>query len=320
MDENVTFDEKVQWTLQQKVSHALFVIDEFYHHYDGECYISFSGGKDSCLLKFLCDKFTDMAGYPRMKVVFNNTTNEHREILDFVKSFGEEIIWLRPKITFAESLKKNGYPLVSKEQAQYIREAKTTKSDKLRNLRMFGRGGKKGRQGMISEKWQYLVYEDIKITEKCCQVLKKDPAIKFEKETGLKPILGVTAGEGTLRLQQARMHKCNIFGDRPKSKPLNVFTEENVWDMILSNKIPYCTIYDDQTIEGKIISGEKRTGCAYCAFGVQFDHPSNTKFHRLYYRDRKRYKSIMDKLGYRNALHKIGIVLPDDEGSQQTLL
>src|SRR5690606_13304536 len=104
--------------------------------------------------KWLCDKFTDMCGYQRMPCVFNDTTNEHREILEFVKSFGDEIIWLKPKMTFAQSLIKNGYPLISKEQAQYIREAKHTNSDFMRDLRMNGRGGEKKRQGMISNKWK----------------------------------------------------------------------------------------------------------------------------------------------------------------------
>lgn len=315
----IPFDEKIKWTLQQKVFHALSVIDQFYHHYNGNVYVSFSGGKDSCVLWWLCNKFTDAAGYPRIKAVFNNTTNEHKEILDFVKSFGEQVTWLKPKMTFAQSIIKNGYPLVSKEQAQYIREVKNTKSKNLLDLRMNGRGGDKGRQGMISKKWQYLVKSDIKVTERCCDILKKNPAIKFEKETGLKPIIGVTYDEGNLRLQQARMNQCNTFGDRPKSKPLSIFSESDIWDVILSNKIDYCDIYKDQIIDGKIISGEKRTGCAYCAFGVHLEDENNNKFYRLYYRDRKRYKSMMDKLGYRKALKEIGIKLPDEMGSQQTL-
>lgn len=315
----IPLSEKIKWSLQQKIWHALTLIDQFYHHYEGKCYISFSGGKDSSALWWLCNKFTDSCGYPRMKVVFNNTTNEHREILDFVKSYGDQVTWLKPKITFAQSLEKNGYPLISKEQAQYIREVKATKSEKMRKLRLNGRGGEKGRQGMISKKWQFLVEDDIKITEQCCKVLKKDPAKKFEKETGLKPIIGVTYDESGLRRQQAEMNPCNIFGDRPVSKPLNIFSESDVWDLLLSNNIPYCNIYNDQIIDGILVTGEKRTGCAYCGFGVHLENVENNKFHRLYHRDQKRYKSMMDKLGYRDALHKIGIRLPDDPNQQQKL-
>lgn len=319
---SILLSEKVKWSLDQKVSHALTLIDEYYHHYNGKVYLGFSGGKDSVLLRWLCNKFTDACGYPRIKCVFNNTTNEHTEILAFVKSFGDEITWLKPKITFAQSILINGYPLISKEQAQYIREAKTTNSDKLRQLRMFGRNkvsklGGKYKQGGIADKWTFLVNDDIKVTEKCCDILKKNPAKKFEKETGLKAIIGVTQGEGGLRKQRAQMQDyCNTYGDRPVSKPLNIFTESDVWDLLLTNKIPYCEIYNDQVIDGLIITGEKRTGCAYCAFGVHLEDSDNNKFTRLYYRDRKRYISMMDKLGYREALKKIGIKLPDNEGSQ----
>lgn len=313
-----SLEEKVKWNLSQKVSHSLMLIDEFYHTFNGNVYISFSGGKDSVLIKWLCDKFTDMCGYPRIKCVFSNTTNEHSDILDFVKTFGDDVVWLKPKITFAQSLLINGYPLISKEQSQYIEQYKNTKSEYMKDKRLNGYdktapSGRKYKQGKISEKWKFLLTDEIKITNKCCEILKKRPFKKFEKETGLKPIIGITHDESGLRKQQASMHNCNMYGQRPQSKPINIYTESDVWDVILSNKIPYCDIYDDKYIDGVFVKGEKRTGCAYCAFGAHLENPNDTRFHKLYIREPKRYKSMMDKLGYRNALHKIGILLPDDD-------
>lgn len=318
MENYISLEERVNWTLSQKIAHSLMLIDEFYHHFNGQVYISFSGGKDSVLIKWLCDKFTDMAGYPRIRCVFSNTTNEHQQILDFVKSFGDQIEWLRPKITFAQSLEKYGFPLISKEQSRYIDDAKRTKSPNMLDLRLNGRkkfrsDGSVYYQGKISEKWKFLIDEDIKITNRCCDKLKKEPFKRFEKETGLKPIIGITHDESSLRKQSAKQNFCNMYGDRPQSKPINIYTEQDVWDVIILNKIPYCVIYDDQIIDGVEVKGEKRTGCAYCGFGVHLEDPKNTRFHKLYYREPKRYKSMMDKLGYRDALHKIGIVLPDDD-------
>lgn len=316
--EEVSFSEKTKWSVNQKVFHALEKIDQYYQHFNGDVYIAFSGGKDSCLLKWLCDKYTDSCGLPRIRCVFNNTTNELKEILDFVKGFGDTVEWIRPNITFAQSLLVNGFPLISKAQAQYIKEAKTTKSDKLRNLRLNGRivikDGVEKHYPHISKKWKYLVEEDIKITDKCCQVLKKDPAKKFEKESGLKPIIGVTFDESSLRAVTAqRQGQCNSYGKRPVSKPLNIFTQEDVWTVILENNIPYCKeVYDDKEVNGEWIKGLNRTGCAYCAFGVHLEDEENSRFKRLYQTDTNRYKSMMDKLGYRDALHKIGIKLPDD--------
>lgn len=319
MKNEVTFTEKTKWATAQKVFHALEKIDQYYQYYNGEVYIAFSGGKDSSLLKWLCDKYTDSLGVPRIKCVFNNTTNELREILEFVKSFGEEVTWIRPKITFAQSLLINGYPLISKAQAQYIKEAKNTKSDTLRELRLNGRyveqeDGTIKHYPHISKKWKYLVEDDIKITDKCCEVLKKSPARKFEKETGLKPIIGVTFDESSLRaLTAQRQNECNTYGKRPVSKPLNIFTQEDVWTVILENNVPYCKdVYDDKIVEGELIKGLSRTGCAYCAFGAHLETEDESRFRRLYQTDTSRYKSMMDKLGYRQALHKIGIKLPDD--------
>lgn len=310
----ITLEEKQSWTLEEKVVHLWNTFEQFYNKLDGKVYIGFSGGKDSTVLVFLIDMFCRMAKLPQVPLVFNNTTNEYQEILEFVKTYGDRVTWLRPKITFAQSLQKNGFPLVSKEQAQRISEAKNTKSDYLRDLRMNGvirkskSTGKEYVSGKISEKWKYLVYEDIEVTSKCCDVLKKQPVKKYEKETGLSAIIGVTADESNLRKQQYnKVGQCNTFGKRNISKPLSIFTEKDIWDLIDKYNIEICSIYFDMEIDGEIIKGEKRTGCAYCAFGLHFEDSNNTKFHRLKKREPNRFNSMVNKLGYDKALKVINI-------------
>jgi len=309
--------EKQKWSLERKIFHFLEVLELYYSNLEGKVYIAFSGGKDSTVLVFLADVFCKTHGLPPIPLVFNNTTNEHKQILEFVKSFGDRVTWLRPKITFAQSLEKNGFPLVSKEQAQRISEAKNTKSDYLRNLRLDGvertskSSDKKYVSGKISEKWKYLVYEDIEVTSKCCDILKKQPVAKFEKESGLSPIIGVLAEESNLRKQQYNKNGCIEYGKRNKCKPLSIFTEEDIWQIIKNHNIKICDVYYDQEIDGEIVKGEDRTGCAYCAFGVNFEDPENTKFHRLQKREPNRFNSFMDKLGYRKALRLQGVFIND---------
>jgi len=135
--------------------------------------------------------------------------------------------------------------------------------------------------------------------------------IEFEKETGLSAIIGVMADESSLRKQQYNVKgTCNVFGKRNVSKPLSVFTESDIWQLIERHNIKICSIYYDMIIDGEIVNGEPRTGCAYCGFGLQFENPENNKFIRLSKREPKRYFSIMDKLGYRNALSLLNIKLP----------
>ncbi len=186
-----TLKEMQSLSLEQKVFHFFEVIGAFIHFMNGKVYIGFSGGKDSTVLVWLADKFCEAAGLPKIPLTFNNTTNEYREILDFVKTFGDRVTWLRPNMTFAESLKKNGYPLISKEQAQRISEAKHTNSEYLRNLRLNGvvrkskSTGKDYVSGKISEKYKYLVYEDIEVTSKCCDILKKMASKKIREGNGI---------------------------------------------------------------------------------------------------------------------------------------
>ena len=48
-----------------------------------------------------------------------------------------------------------------------------------------------------------------KHTIKCCNVMKKEPAHRYEKETGRKAILGQMADESRLRTQQWLKNGCN---------------------------------------------------------------------------------------------------------------
>lgn len=245
--------ERLGWTLDQKVDHTLFTIENALSYSDGNAYVSFSGGKDSTILLYLAKIIK-----PDIKAVFFNTTNEFPEIYRFIKDI--DCIKIQPEMNLKSVIEKCGFPLISKEQAQYIREARTTKSEKLLQLRLHGR---KGNQGKIAFKWQHLINAPFDISEKCCYYLKKRPAYKFEKENKLLPIIGTSVGEGRLRFQKYLNTGCNAFeGHRPASYPLSIWNNDDKWNFIKQNKIPYCDIYD---------KGETQTGCMICGFGCHKD-------------------------------------------------
>ena len=66
--------------LQAKVNMSLNRIREWYDHFGGGVYISFSGGKDSTVLAHLVHTI-----YPDVPMVFSNTGLEYPEIRQFAK-------------------------------------------------------------------------------------------------------------------------------------------------------------------------------------------------------------------------------------------
>ncbi len=191
-------EARQKWTLNQKIDHAVGTVEAFIAKTGKTPYVSFSGGKDSTVLLDLVRRFVDKD----IKAVFCNTGNEYPEIVRFVRST-ENVTIIRPEIPFKQLISKFGFPLISKEQAQYIREAKTTKSEKLRSIRLYGSATKKGyRSGKIADRWQFLIKEPFDVSEQCCEYLKKRPFARYGRETGEVPILGVMAGESDLRKQQ----------------------------------------------------------------------------------------------------------------------
>ena len=77
--------QKQSLNLSSKIALTSNRIKEFYEHYDGNVFISFSGGKDSTVLAFLVWSL-----YPEVKAVFSNTGLEYPEILSFIKELRDK--------------------------------------------------------------------------------------------------------------------------------------------------------------------------------------------------------------------------------------
>lgn len=78
-------------------------IRDWYEHWDGQVYVSFSGGKDSTVLKHIVDSM-----YSDVPAVFVNTGLEYPEIQRFVREvkagkydcFNPDVEILRPEMRF----------------------------------------------------------------------------------------------------------------------------------------------------------------------------------------------------------------------------
>lgn len=273
--------------LVAKVVRSQRKIREWHEHWDGDVYVAL-GGNDSLVLRHMVQEL-----YPNVPSVFVDTGLEFPELREFNRTL-DNVIWLRPKMNFREVLVHYGYPVISKEQSQFISEYRTTRSEKLRRIRW--EGNEKGR-GKISKKWRFLVNAPFKISHKCCDVMKKNPSKKYEKETGRKPMLGTMAVDSQLRYQAYRKNGCNGFNSkRPTSTPMGTWLDKDVWEYIGSREMKYSKIYD---------MGEAHTGCMFCMFGQHLCNPN--KFQRMKEFHPKQWRYCMDKLGLQEVLDYIGI-------------
>jgi len=289
--------ERQKLPLDIKISITLKTIQEYYNHFKGKVYVSVSG-KDSTALLHLVRSI-----YPEVEAVFVDTGLEYPEIKQHIKTI-ENVIWLRPKMRFDEVIKKYGYPVVSKEQAKYIREVQggtTIYTENKRRGKVVGRNGRP--VGAVSKKWQYLMDQhDILVSEKCCDVLKKRPLHKYQKQTGKMPIVGTMVVNSRLRLQSWMRYGCNAFDNKfPQSRPLSFWTDSDVWEYIRRHNIPYSKIYD---------MGEKNTGCMFCMFGVHLEKGEN-RFQRMKRTHPKQWDYCINKLGCGKVLDLIGVDYTD---------
>ena len=111
-------------------------IREWYEHWEGNVYVSFSGGKDSTVLLDIVRHL-----YPKVPAVFSDTGLEYPEIKEFVKTFPNVII-VRPKHSFKEILTKYGYPIISKQVANTVDNASRWIKENLTKSNMGGGGTK----------------------------------------------------------------------------------------------------------------------------------------------------------------------------------
>lgn len=288
-------------------------IKEFYEHYNGEVYISFSGGKDSTVL---LDIVRNM--YPDVEAVFVNTGLEFPEIVRFVKSY-ENITILKPNKTFKQVINEYGYPVVSKSVANTIRFARKNIAEGKETLRVRQIKGLEKDSKFNKGKWEFLLDAPFKISDQCCDELKKKPFKQYEKMTGKKPITGILADEGGVRQEAYLKTGCNNF-KKGTCKPLGFWTEQDILQYIKQNDLKICSIYGDIKEKGQLqgqlkmdegyskleLTGEHRLGCMFCMFGCHLEKEPN-RFQRMKVTHPKQYKYCINKLGVGQVLDYIGV-------------
>lgn len=221
--QSLPLDAKIRMTARR--------IDAFIDRNDA--YLSISGGKDSRVLDDIERRFV-RAKLPR---VFIDTGLEHRSVRACGKKHADII--LRPEKNFKQIITEYGYPVISKEVAQTIAEArKGLKNGNCYTYRMAKLNGtavdKNGDKSKYNiPQYKFLLDAPFRISHKCCDYMKKKPAKQYEKETGRLHIVATMAEESNLRLQKWLKHGCNAFDlKRPMSAPMSFWSENDVLEYL----------------------------------------------------------------------------------------
>lgn len=218
-------------------------LDEWYTAWGGQCYVSFSGGKDSTVLAYLAARYLSSFRTPpwELNLVFVNTGLEYPEIQKFVNEYADwlrrefprvtvNLHRLRPKMNIREVVTKYGYSIVSKEVADCITDAKRNPNS-LRMKRLRGEAVRNdGKPSAYNcEKWEFLLYAPFNISAKCCAIMKKSPLKTYAHKTGYQATTATMAEESRLRMTHWLNTGCNAFeGKRPMGKPMSFWTEQDV--------------------------------------------------------------------------------------------
>lgn len=261
--------------------------------------VSFSGGKDSTVLLHIVRRL-----YPQVKAVFSNTGLEYPEIVSFVKTH-DNVDIVRPKKPFHEVIKQHGWPVISKQVARYVSDCQNTteKNKKTVALRLTGvtSTGRLAPTQKLSEKWKFLINAPFKISDVCCEYLKKQPLETYFKRHSIRPMVGIMRQDSDRRGKMLA-HQCNLYDlKHPMSYPLRNWTDEYVWAYIFEYGVQYCSVYN---------KGEKRTGCVFCMFGINVD---KNRFVRLQKASPVQWDYVVNKLGGKEVLQFLNIPYCEEE-------
>lgn len=344
---------RLNWPLDVKIKWAVNRIAEFMIEMDGEVYNCFSGGKDSRTILDLIEgvydgRFKDclpthiykkILSYQKPPNAFCNTGLEFPEIVEYVKQF-DRLVILKPEMGFTRVIKEIGVAVGSKKIAMMIRRLKgylanpLKSNESTKNLYLHGikKDGTVSKGSMLPKSWRKLLDAPFLVSDKCCDIFKKQPFHKYEAKTGFKPIIGTTVNESAQRKVSYYITGCNSFEEgSQKCRPISIWTEQDIWNYASQYNIRHCEVYYDRTLMVEQLDGffiqrdlvaEQSTGCTFCLFGLHLeDKTKNNRIQRLAISHPRYWHIVVIKCGLGAVMKFLGIpYLPMTEVGKQTEL
>lgn len=268
--------------LDIKITTAMERIESLYYKTNGQCYLSFSGGKDSTVILALIKACEDVLTIPpnAIPAVFCNTGIELEATVEFVnwikENYYSNVQIIKPEKTFPWITNNKGKPIKSKMKSEFISwYQKNRNEDQLSFQYMLGVGknGKSYAKTKIADKDLHLIHPDfdIRISNECCNILKKKPFAKYNKTHDINGyILGERITEGGVRQLnvEKRLYNGGKLCTKTKGKyliklPIIDWTDDDIDLFIKKYNVPLSKAYT--------VQGYDRTGCFLCPFSLQID-------------------------------------------------
>ena len=304
------------------------------------CHVSV-GGLDSITLACFIRKL----GYTEKEIPFVSASSlEDISIQEVHKELG--CINVKPLKSKVKILQEEGFPVLSKRIANKINTiANPTEQNKtVRHAIITGECGEQGHFatdskmklpltylklfGGLDEEGRALGYgapTNFKVSHKCCYYLKEAPCDLWAKQNNSVPYLGLMASEGGQRADALEEHGCNYWGKTTaRSAPFSFFFHSDVLHLATDLGVHIPDIYGEIKISDiknqfgdyeYTTTGEQRTGCSMCGFGIQLESRPH-RFDRLYERNPKEWDFWMNgccvddegiRYGWGRVLDYIGI-------------
>ncbi|WP_312047751.1 phosphoadenosine phosphosulfate reductase domain-containing protein [Anaerotignum sp.] len=156
----------------------------------------------------------------------------------------------------------------------------------------------------------YDLLRQVKISNHCCAILKKEPSEKLQAKLMVDVIFkGLMACESQMRnlnfatrgyLFQSKRPHC---GDFFHCSPIAIWTDDDIWEYIHRYDVPYSPLYDIEYEDekGRMVK-IKRNGCVGCATDIAFKNNHMAALRKTHPR---LWKGYMLKTGLGNEIMKL---------------
>lgn len=282
-----------------------------------------------------------------------------RFVSDFCKICEErysikiDLIKARSKdIDFYKVPAEVGYPVVSKKVSRMVRDIRAWCRDTMakhgiswdlsqevferlitdyepempHTIRLYFTGvtstGRKCKSRKLPKKWYKLCYAPFEVSEKCCDLLKKDPCRIEAKKRGLYGLVATMASDSQQREGAYLSTGCNSFnGSRTKSQPMGFWFTDDVTHYLKTYALEYCKeVYGEicEGTSGDRFTKEQHTGCKLCLFGCHLEKEPN-RIQRLAKTEPNTYRFALrkDGLNYAEVMDYLGVPYKTEGGGNE---